>query len=303
MLPELKDISNEEVKLPESSKVRLFIKREDRIHPFVSGNKYRKLKYNLIEAASLGFDTVLTFGGAYSNHIAAIASAGKLHHFKTIGVIRGDELRSKKDYNPTLKFAQAQGMKLHFISREVYKNKTAQTFLEELKRTFGSFYTVPEGGTNALAVKGCEEILKPEDSMFDYICCSVGTGGTLSGIINASKPHQHIFGFPALKGDFLSDIISKFAMKRNWELQTAYHFGGYAKINNELIEFMNRFKAENDIPLDPVYTGKMMFGIIDLIKKGYFPPQSNILAVHTGGLQGIEGMNLKLKKKNLPLII
>ena len=142
-----------------------------------------------------------------------------------------------------------------------------------------------------------------EDNVFDYICCSVGTGGTLSGLINASKPHQQIFGFPALKGDFLSDIISKFATKQNWKLQTDYHFGGYAKINEALIEFMNEFKAQHGIPIDPVYTGKMMFGIMDLIKKGYFPPQSNILAVHTGGLQGIEGMNLKLKKKDLPLIL
>ena len=302
MKPNFNHIINQEVKLPKESKVRLFIKREDQIHPFVSGNKYRKLKYNLEEAASLGFETLLTFGGAFSNHIAAVATAGKIKGLKTIGVIRGEELVTKISTNPTLKFAQEQGMRLHFVSRETYKNKISRTFFEDLKSRFGTFYTIPEGGTNALAVKGCEEILMPKDKKFDYICCSVGTGGTISGIINASESQQQILGFPALKGDFLKDIIRKFAIKSNWELQTDYHFGGYAKINEGLVEFINQFKDEQGIALDPVYTGKMLFGINDLIEKGYFPVGSKILAIHTGGLQGIEGMNLKLKNKHLPLL-
>lgn len=300
--PELDHIINQEIKLAQESKVRLFIKREDRIHPFVSGNKYRKLKYNLAEAVSLGFETLLTFGGAYSNHIAAVAAAGKMHGFKTIGVIRGEELDSKISTNPTLKFAQDQGMQFYFVSREAYKDKISKAFLADLKSKFGTFYTLPEGGTNALAIKGCEEILTSKDHEFDYICCSVGTGGTISGIINASDPRQHILGFPALKGDFLQDIIRKFANKSNWELKTDYHFGGYAKINEALVEFINQFKNEQGIPLDPVYTGKMLFGIMDLIETGYFPEGSRILAIHTGGLQGIKGMNLKLKKKHLPLL-
>lgn len=302
MKPNLNYIINQEVKLPKESKVRLFIKREDQIHPFVSGNKYRKLKYNLEEAVSLGFETLLTFGGAFSNHIAAVAAAGKIKGLKTIGVIRGEELVTKISTNPTLKFAQEQGMRLHFVSREAYKNKISRSFFEDLKSRFGTFYTIPEGGTNALAVKGCEEILMPKDKKFDYICCSVGTGGTISGIINASESQQQILGFPALKGDFLKDIIRKFAIKSNWELQTDCHFGGYAKINEGLVEFINQFKDEQGIALDPVYTGKMLFGIIDLIEKGYFPVGSKILAIHTGGLQGIEGMNLKLKNKHLPLL-
>ena len=161
---------------------------------------------------------------------------------------------------------------------------------------------IPEGGTNELATKGCEEILIEEDKTFDIICSPVGTGGTISGLINASQPHQKILGFPALKGDFLQKEISKFTVKSNWELVTDYHFGGYAKINCTLVEFINRFKQEYNIPLDPIYTGKMMFGIFDLIKKGYFEKGAKILAIHTGGLQGMDGMNIKLKQKNLPLI-
>ncbi|MFC0602951.1 1-aminocyclopropane-1-carboxylate deaminase/D-cysteine desulfhydrase [Winogradskyella pulchriflava] len=281
---------------------QVFIKPEYLIHPFISGNKYRKLKYNIETSKSQGKSTLLTFGGAYSNHIAATAYAGKVYNFKTIGIIRGEELRSKITTNPTLKFAQSNGMQLEFVSREAYKNKSKVEFLEELQSKYGDFYSIPEGGTNALAVKGCEEILDNEDAKFDFICCSVGTGGTISGLINASKPHQKILGFPALKGDFLKQDICKFATKENWELITEYHFGGYAKIKPELITFINTFKAKYNMPLDPIYTGKMLYGIFDLIEKGFFPENSKILAIHTGGLQGIEGMNLKLKQKGLPLI-
>ena len=175
-------------------------------------------------------------------------------------------------------------------------------FIEKLKEHHGDFYLVPEGGTNSLAVKGCEEILISEDVDFTHICCAIGTGGTISGLINSAKANQKIIGFPALKGDFLSDDIRKFVTNSNWELQLDYHFGGYAKINAALIRFINDFYKQTNIPLDPIYTGKMMFGIVDLINKGYFPKGAKILAIHTGGLQGIEGMNRNLKNKNLPLI-
>jgi 1-aminocyclopropane-1-carboxylate deaminase len=161
---------------------------------------------------------------------------------------------------------------------------------------------LPEGGTNALAVKGCEEILKKEDSIYDFICCAVGTGGTISGIINSAQNQQKVLGFPALKGDFIRNDIRKFAQQKNWDIITDYHFGGYGKINADLISFINRFKAKYSIPLDPIYTGKMMYGILDLMAKDFFPKESKILAIHTGGLQGIEGMNIRLKQKNLPLI-
>ncbi|MCF7560590.1 pyridoxal-phosphate dependent enzyme [Sabulilitoribacter multivorans] len=293
---------NQYISLPKEKRVELFVKREDEIHPFVSGNKYRKLKYNLIEAKKLGIETLLTFGGAYSNHIAAVASAGQNLGFKTIGIIRGEELFDKMEHNPTLNFAKQCGMQFKFISREIYQDKNSNDFLSMLKTEFGAFYLIPEGGTNELAIKGCGEILNDQDKTFDYICCSVGTGGTISGLINCSKPSQQVLGFPALKGDFLNEDISKFVSKTNWKLITDYHFGGYAKINEDLISFINEFKNDYSIPLDPIYTSKMMFGIMNLIDKNYFPKDSKILAIHTGGLQGIEGMNVSLKKKNLPLI-
>lgn len=282
---------------------QVFIKPEYLIHPYISGNKYRKLKYNLIEAKRLNKKVLTTFGGAFSNHIAAVASAGKEFGFKTIGIIRGEELKSKATLNSTLSFAQSCGMILQFISREKYRCKTDAIYVSELKNEFGDFYLIPEGGTNALAVKGCEEILTDADKDYDYICCSVGTGGTISGLINSALPHQKIIGFPALKGDFLSEEITKFAKNKNWELNTNYNFGGYAKINDDLIDFINQFKGAHSIPLDPIYTGKMMFGIYDLIDKGYFPKESKILAIHTGGLQGIEGMNQRLKQQDKPLIV
>lgn len=278
------------------------MKREDLIHPFVSGNKFRKLKYNLLQANTENQSTLLTFGGAYSNHIAAVAYAGKENGFQTIGIIRGDELADKIASNPTLKFAQECGMQFEFVSREDYRLKTEATFLEQLENKFGSFYLIPEGGKNALAIKGCEEILTQEDGNFDYVACAIGTGGTISGIINSVLPHQKILGFPALKGDFLQDEIRNFVQNDNWELILDYHFGGYGKVNTVLVDFINRFLEKTKIPLDPVYTGKMVFGIVDLIEKNYFPENATILLIHTGGLQGIQGMNLKLINKGVPIL-
>lgn len=276
--------------------ITLAIKREDLIHPFVSGNKYRKLKYNIAEAQQIGKTKILTFGGAFSNHIAAVAAAGKEHGLETIGIIRGEELAGNIAQNPTLQFALDCGMHLEFLSRESYRTKNEPVFIAALREQFSDFYLLPEGGTNVLAVKGCAEILTEADSEFDYICCAVGTGGTISGLINSAKPCQQVLGFPALKGDFLKQEIHKFVTAENWELIADYHFGGYAKVNEELIGFLNTFYEQNDVPLDPVYTGKMVFGVMDLIRKGYFPEGSKILMIHTGGLQGISGMNIKLKK-------
>lgn len=302
MIFDLKKSVNQRVELPNKFGIELCVKREDKIHQHISGNKYRKLKYNLEEANRLGFNKLLTFGGAYSNHIAAVAVAGKEFGFDTIGVIRGEELSNKIESNTTLKFAQFQGMNFYFVSRSEYRDKESKTFIDNLKSTFGNFYLVPEGGTNELAVKGCEEILNEEDENFDYVCCAVGTGGTISGLINASESHQKVLGFPALKGDFLSNNIAKFVTKDNWDLISDYHFGGYAKINAELIDFINNFKKHFNIPLDPIYTGKLMFGVKDMIEKGYFKPKSKVLVIHTGGLQGISGMNERLKQKQLPQI-
>ena len=272
------------------------------IHPIVSGNKFRKLKYNLIQAKLENHTTLVTFGGAFSNHIAALAYAGKQNQFKTIGIIRGEELASEVDKNPTLSFAKQCGMQFYFISREEYRKKDSVEFLQKLEQLFGSFYLIPEGGTNELAVKGCQEILQETDAIYDFICTSVGTGGTISGIINSSSPHQKVLGFPSLKGDFLQKDIRKFATKSNWELINDYHFGGYGKVSDELVVFLNSFYSKNKVPLDPIYTGKMVFGVIDLIRNDFFPNNSKILLIHTGGIQGVKGMNEVLKSKNKPII-
>ncbi|MFD2530206.1 MULTISPECIES: 1-aminocyclopropane-1-carboxylate deaminase/D-cysteine desulfhydrase [Polaribacter] len=296
-----------ELSLLKEKNVELFIKREDLIHPFVSGNKFRKLKYNIEEAIKLKKKSVLTFGGAYSNHIAATAVAGKLAGLKTFAVIRGDELgkniKETLEGNPTLRKAAENGMKFHFVSRELYRQKTSFGFIEKMKNKWGDFYMIPEGGTNGLAVDGCQEILTEQDSKFDYICAAVGTGGTISGIIKSLEKHQKVIGFPALKGAFLSEEIKKYTIRKdNWSLQKKYHFGGYAKFNDELIEFINTFKEKTGVLLDPVYTGKMLFGILDLIKKDTFEQGTKILAIHTGGIQGIDGFNANLVKKNLQII-
>ena len=272
------------------------------IHPTVSGNKYRKLKYNLQKAQSENYKGILTFGGAFSNHISATAAAGLALNIPTVGIIRGEELASKLNLNSTLNYAKSCGMHLEFVSRSDYKQKTDSAYLKTLSKKFENFYMIPEGGTNALAVKGCQEVLTDEDFAFDVICCAVGTGGTIAGLINSSLPTQKIIGFPALKGGFLNEDICKFATQSNWELWEAYHFGGYAKVDSKLIAFMNHFKSTYKIPLDPVYTAKMMYGIFDAIQIGKIPKDAKVLAIHTGGLQGIEGMNTKLKQKQLNII-
>jgi len=273
------------------------------IHSTVSGNKYRKLKYNLQKAQSENYKGILTFGGAFSNHIAATAAAGQALNIPTVGVIRGEELASKIELNSTLKYAKSCGMHLEYVSRSDYKQKNDAAYLKLLLENFKNFYVIPEGGTNALAIKGCQEILSQEDLSFDIICCAVGTGGTIAGLINSSLPAQKIIGFPALKGGFLNEDICKFATQSNWELWESYHFGGYAKVDSKLITFMNDFKTTYKIPLDPVYTAKMMYGIFDAIQTGKIPKNAKVLAIHTGGLQGIEGMNLRLQQKQLEVII
>lgn len=278
----------------DNSGVRLMIKREDLIHSEVSGNKWRKLKYNLQEAGKLGFSTLLTFGGAYSNHIYATSAAGKIFGFKTIGIIRGEQPES---LNPTLLFSKESGMQLFFINRTDYRDK--KNILSKLPINLDDTYILPEGGTNSLALKGCSEIITEyhDHANIDYWCVPCGTGGTLAGMVTALPPHQKAIGFSVLKGGFLKNEVEKLLLDyggkayQNWSINTDYHFGGYAKFNNDLIEFINEFKNKHRIQLDPIYTGKMFFGIVDLIKKGYFPKGSTIMAIHTGGQQGISGFN------------
>ncbi len=291
----------ERIKLPGiNNSVRFYIKREDKFHTAISGNKWRKLKYNLIEAKQQNKDTLLTFGGAYSNHIYATASAGRIFGFKTIGIIRGEE---HLPLNPTLTFAKENGMEIHYVSRKEYRRRYDADFIESIYNKFGNIYLVPEGGTNLLAIKGAAEIVSDIDIDFDYICSACGTGGTLAGIISGLNGEKNAIGFPVLKGaGFLNrniyNLVKEFTGKTfgNWKLELDYHFGGYAKINRELIDFINEFEKLNGIPLDPVYTGKMMYGIYDLAKNNRFENGATVIAVHTGGLQGIEGMKPKIAK-------
>lgn len=264
---------------------RISIKRLDLIHPQISGNKFFKLKYNLLAARQQGFEKVLTFGGAYSNHIAATAFAAHKFGFQSLGMIRGEEL-AQRPLNPTLATAQQFGMQLEFISRNAYRQKDQPDFLQHLQQQYPDFYLIPEGGTNALAVQGCREILTAEDAQFDLICCAVGTGGTFAGLIEASQQHQQLLGFSALKGDFLTHEVAQLTTKRNWRILDDYCCGGYAKTTPELIQFIQTFEQRYNIPLEQVYTGKMLRGIFDLIDQDKIGPDQKILLIHTGGLQG-----------------
>lgn len=270
--------------------------RLDLIHPAIGGNKYYKLKYNLQQAKEESKDTLLSFGGAYSNHIAALAAAGKEYGFKTIGVIRGEELNPNS--NSTLKLASENGMHLHFVSREQYDLKTNETFIGKLRAELGDFFLIPEGGSNANAVKGCMEIKSLIPFDFKYILTACGTGGTIAGISLSLDEHQKAIGIPVLKGaTFLIDDVKKLqqqyadvdgsqAVISIPELYFDYHFGGYAKITDELMHFKQDFENKHTIPLDRIYTAKLFYALIDLVKKNTFEKGSTVVAVHTGGLQG-----------------
>jgi len=282
------------------SGIKLFIKREDLTHPELSGNKWHKLKYNLMAAKKDGYKTLLTFGGAYSNHIYATASAGKLFGFNTIGIIRGEE---HLPLNPTLSFASSMGMKIHYVNRKTYREKNSKEFIEQLRQKFDNFYLLPEGGTNKLAVKGASEIISNIDLDFDYVCCACGTGGTLAGLITGLDGGKKALGFSVLKGGrFLLNNVEKLVYEttgkkyNNWDINLDFHFGGYAKINSELIKFIQRFQKITSIPIEPIYTGKLLFGIYNLILDKYFNNGMNILAIHTGGLQGLMGMKNKVSR-------
>lgn len=278
-----------------SRQVQLFVKREDLNHPTISGNKARKLKYNLSRAKAEGHDTLLTFGGAYSNHIYATAAAGAAYGFKTIGIIRGEETLP---LNPTLQFAKNCGMTLHYIDRTKYRLKNSLIVMNALKKQFGSFYTIPEGGSNKDSIEGCAEMIKEVESTFDYYCCSVGTGGTLAGIIEGLEGKGKIIGFSSLKGEFLTVEVSSllttngYEIRDNWEINGKYHFGGYAKFPKELREAMLSFEKQHGFKLDPIYTSKALLGILDMIEENKFSPESKLLFIHTGGLQGRKGFEL-----------
>lgn len=274
--------------------ITLDLRREDMLFPGLSGNKYRKLKYNLVQAREQGTSQLLTFGGAYSNHIHATAAAGKAFGFDTLGIIRGEELGTQP-LNPTLAEAREMGMELVFVSRQTYEQRQEPEFLRTLTQEYPRAYILPEGGTNALAIEGCSEILCPEDKTYDLVCCPVGTGGTLLGLQQARL--LPVWGYSSLKGLDDPRLVESGAI-----LRTDYHFGGYGRITEDLVRFISELHEQTGVVLDGVYTGKMLFGICADVQAGIIPPGSRILVIHTGGVQGNRGLNTSLQKKGLTLL-
>lgn len=274
--------------------IQLFVKRDDLVHEEIMGNKWRKLKYNLEEATTLQKKSILTFGGAFSNHIYATAAAGLEFGFKTIGIIRGDELHSES--NETLRFASDKGMELHFVDRATYRRYRENH--ESIASSYPDSYILPEGGTNELAIKGCKEIVREIPTDFDIIALPVGTGGTFSGVLAGVNSRQHVVGVSSLKGVFMENevrrLLTRYQINNpNYQLETGFHFGGYGKTTGQLIDFINWFKEEFSISLDPIYTGKCFFAVWDMINNDKFEKNIKIVLLHTGGLQGILGINRK----------
>ena len=273
------------VEIPIESKVRLFIKREDLTHPEISGNKYWKMFYNVKKylEKEVSERKIITFGGAFSNHIAAAAALGKEFGIKTLGVIRGNELEDSWQENPTLFSAHQNGMSFRFVTRETYRYK--EKMMKELQEEFPEALVIPEGGTNDLAIKGTAQILTDFDrENFDVICCAVGTGGTIAGLINTSTPQQKVIGFSALKGDFLNDEVRKWTTRDNWQIYPDDTFGGYAKYDERLLNFIEDVSEKYQLPLEPIYTGKAFYQLWQLIQHNHFTASTRILFIHTGGL-------------------
>ena len=279
--------------------VRLLLWRDDLAHSDLPGNKARKLKYNLAAARQQGHNTLLTFGGAYSNHIAAVATAGRLYGFQTIGLIRGDAPIPGAALNPTLARAATDGMALHYLDRSTYRRRSEPKFLAEMQARYGLAYVLPEGGTNALALPGCAELVAEirQQVAFDALAVAVGTGGTLAGLLTGLAGAEQAVGVAALKnGSFLRaevDALTQAATGEqphaSYSVQTDYHFGGYAKYSAELLAFIARFRQRHQVLLDPIYTGKLLFGVLDLIGRGHFAPGRTVVAIHTGGQQAWAG--------------
>lgn len=280
--------------------VRFFVKRDDLVHPEISGNKWRKLKYNLLKVKELRGEKLLTFGGAFSNHLAAVAAAGQVFGFQTTGIVRGERVGP---LNPTLSFCEKNEMALHFVSRRDFREKTNEELAASLKIDLTKTYLIPDGGSNELALPGVAEVVGEIENqlgeMPDYICSACGTGATLAGIVTGQKGRGKALGISVLKGDFMAKEVIRFLgnmtdfknLSDSMEVRTSYHHGGYAKFTPELIQFINQFKSDFGIPIDPIYTGKLAFALFDLAEKDYFKKGETVVMVHTGGLQGVAGFN------------
>ena len=277
--------------------VTLNVLRLDKIHPRLSGNKWYKLKHNLLEFQQRPKLPILSFGGAYSNHLYALAAAGKILGMKTIGVIRGE---LPGTLNPVLTFAKEQGMILHSVSRTEYRRKEQAAFLEQLRSKYGDFHLLPEGGSNALAIQGCEEIASllawngGDSKRLVALCC--GTGTTMAGLISGlakglAEGVPDVLGISVLKAEgYLQGEVSdqlkdcENADSINWRVDDSYHCGGYGRTNAALDSFLLRFEDLSRIPIEPVYTGKLFYALFDLIEKGAIPAGTEVLALHTGGV-------------------
>lgn len=283
--------------------VWVYMLRDDLLHPGISGNKWRKLKYNLLDSAEKGIYKIVTVGGPYSNHIAAVAEAGKLFGFETIGLIRGYESYRS---NPTLSRAEELGMEIRFFSKTDY-SKMNQDYLQKLKKEEGEFVFIPMGGGNLLGMKGCKEIVNETPKETTHITVACGTGSTMAGIVTGTVEDQKVIGFPAMKGgDFMLEEVHNFLKqagvnKQNYHVETGYHFGGFAKMDTELADFLKTFYEKQGFALDGIYNGKMMFGLYKMIAQDYFPKGSVITAIHTGGVQGNKGLNERFGF-NIPLV-
>jgi len=286
----------------ESRGISIYIKRDDLIHPEVSGNKWRKLKYN-IEVCINGKKTgILTFGGAYSNHLLAAASACQLAGLKSVGIVRGDELNSQS--NHTLQRCSELGMELKFISREEYRMIPDKSYLADVAHEFPNFHIVPEGGANYYGMIGCQEILKEIDVEFDVVFVAQGTTATSCGLLLGLQEDQELYAVPVLKGfDSLSEMKSIFqfsGMEEEWleeafsrlNVLNEYHFGGYGKYDDELLNFIKTFYIDHGIKLDPIYTGKAMFAMMKELDDDKWNGKS-VVFIHTGGIQGVSSVEAK----------
>ena len=281
--------------------IQIFIKREDLIHPKISGNKFWKLFFNVNQYLESNPENplIITFGGAFSNHVASVSAFGKEFGIPTIGIIRGNELENNWQENPTLSEASKNGMHFFFVSREDYQKKEKLT--KEFSEQYPNSLIIPEGGSNEMAVEGVRYMLGNDTKDFDYLCTAVGTGGTIAGISRFAEDHQKVVGIKVVKDNSLEKTIQEWSRRNNFELIDADE-SRYGKITDGNIRFINWFYEKYEIPLDPIYTGKMMQKIFDLAEKDFFPKGSKILTFHTGGLQGIKGANQFLKSKNKALI-
>lgn len=286
----------QQIRAPEldAAGVSLHIKRDDLLHPTIQGNKWRKLKYNLKAMKQAQKSALLTFAGPFSNHLYATAMACKQFGIQGSAIIRGPQLDQN---NPTIRFANACDITLHAVSRQEYRLRNDPDYLAQLQHRFPDTFIVPEGGSNQYALQGCQELAQslPESN---FVCCAVGSGGTLAGMLDGLSSDCQLLGISVLKGaQYLNNEVQRLnphaAQHTNWQILHDYHDGGYGKFSASLWQFCLRMRKQHALPLEPIYTGKLMYALWQLIAHGYFPRGSHVIAIHSGGLQGLDGLRYR----------